>query len=326
MGELRARSYELAATAVEHVRQGDVARAVSALQELEFGSIDEHVLLLTDGLLAQVAQGRKVVATFDPKRQPAPGEQVIVYGNYPHMFDNLVHNNPMRRHVADFWKFEHEEVEYDRRWDGIDRILIINGDRRVDRWDQLLRDLAAVRAPLHRVTRVSAATPEPGEEGALGGTLGCLRSHIEALRVAESAGDGTVLVLEDDFSFTTSVEDHLNDLAAFLERRYDYWVCLLGTSKYGRVVPLDDLVSRSFQEVTNAEAYLASPEGRAQVLPVFKDALGKLKETGETDVYAADRCWTVLQPSGKFLVFRRKFGFQRSSVSDIYGSISRYMD
>jgi hypothetical protein len=48
--------------------------------------------------------------------------------------------------------------------------------------------------------------------------------------------------------------------------------------------------------------------------------------TGDTVLYAADRCWSVLQPSGKFFVFSRKFGFQAAGFSDIEGKITRYLD
>ncbi len=61
-------------------------------------------------------------------------------------------------------------------------------------------------------------------------------------------------------------------------------------------------------------------------MPVFENAAERLVESLDTLSYAADRCWAVLQPSGKFLVFRRKIGFQAASFSDIYRSISRYLD
>jgi hypothetical protein len=144
--------------------------------------------------------------------------------------------------------------------------------------------------------------------------------------MASSAGFGHVLVLEDDFCFTSDLDMHLRDLRTFFERDYEYWVCLIATSKYGAIVPKDDLLSVSLQPCTNAAGYLVSRDGLARLLRVFEEALERLKATRDAASYAADRCWAVLQPSGKFLVFRRKFGFQGSSFSDIERSISRYLD
>jgi GR25 family glycosyltransferase involved in LPS biosynthesis len=335
--------------ATEHAERSNMPAAISALQSLELATIDEKTLEMTDPLLPQIADGRTVVATFDPTRVPAPDEVVIIYGNYPHAFANVVVNNPIKRHIADFWNFDHGRVEYDARWDGVDRILIINVDGRVDRWDSTLRELASARAPFQRIERVSASEPDtrplsrtseliqrvrrkaaskrpPAPADELARRLACLRSFTRALQSSLDAELGTVLILQDDFSFTSDLEDHLTDLQTFLQRGYDYWICLIATSKYGPVIPVDDLVAQSFQECTNAAGHLVSPEGRAQLIPVYERAAKRLIETGDSISNAADRCWTVLQPSGKFLVFRKKFGFQSASFSDIDRRISRYLD
>jgi hypothetical protein len=307
-------------------RAGDADSARQTLAGLEFATIDDKTLRQTDPLLDLFANGRRVVASLDPKRRPRRNEVVVIYGNYPLGYANIVVNNPIRRHAADFWRLKHDAVESDRRWQRIDRILIINADGRADRWDSVLRELATARAPFDRITRVAATTPPADVSGEAARHLACLHSHVEALRISQRAGFETTLILEDDFTFTSDIDVHLDDLSTFLGRRYDYWVCLLGTSKYGAVVPLDDLVARSFQQFTNAEAYLTSAAGRDRLITLFEESAQKLAETGDAASYAADRCWAALQPSGKFLVFRRKFGFQAASYSDIYGSISRYLD
>ena len=157
--------------------------------------------------------------------------------------------------------------------------------------------------------------------------LAC-RATSGTLRLRQGARGkrGHVLVLEDDFCFTSDLEQHLTDLASFFERGYPYWICLVATSKYGAIVPKDDLISLSFQRVTNTAGHLVSREGVERLLPVFETALEHLRTTGDCAANAVDRCWAVLQPSGKFLVFRRKFGFQASGFSDIERSISRYLD
>jgi hypothetical protein len=312
--------------ASQHFAESRVDAAAKALGQLSLATIDARTLESTDPFLAQLAGDRKIIATFDSSRIPADDEVVIIYGNYPHMFGNVVVNNPIRRHVADFWSFRHDAVEYDRRWDGVGQIFIINVDTRRDRYDSALRELASAGAPFQRVTRVPAQTIDPTDSSKAGGAVACLRSHIDTLRRAHTAQLDHVLVLEDDFCFTSDLDEHLNDLRTFLTRSYDYWVCLVATSKYGPIAPKDDILSTSFQRCTNAGGYFVSREGLKHVLPVFEQALVRLKETSDVDTYAADRCWTVLQESGRFLVFRRKFGFQVSSFSDIERRVSRYLD
>ncbi|MEO8622966.1 MAG: glycosyltransferase family 25 protein [bacterium] len=310
--------------AAREFTRSDVSAAIASLQQLEHATTDDRTLELTDHFLRQIADGRTVVASFDARRTPAADEVVIIYGNYPHMFGNVVVNNPIKRHVADFWSFQHDRVESDPRWDSVDQIYVINMDERRDRYDAVLRELASARAPLDRVTRVSGTRAE--ERTPTAGQIACLRSHIETLQSARAAQCQHVLVLEDDFCFTSDLDDHLTDLQAFLDRRDDYWICLVATSKYGPIVPRDELVSMSFQRCTNTGGHLISREGLEHLLPVFEGALERLIATGDCATYAVDRCWSVLQASEKFLVFRRKFGFQVSSYSNIEGSVSRYMD
>ena len=97
------------------MRNRDYERVEALLWELEGTTTDGYTLEMTDTYLDVIVRGRKVVASFDPVRRPAVDEVVVVYGNYPHMFGNVVVNNPIRRHVADFWKFQHDRVESDPR-------------------------------------------------------------------------------------------------------------------------------------------------------------------------------------------------------------------
>ncbi len=324
--ELLERRDRIVAEAERLLAASDVRRARELLAELEAGTTDQTTLDRTDGFLRLFAEGRQVVATFDPLRRPAENEQVVIYGNYPHGFANLVVNNPIRRHCADFWRLDHDLVESDRRWQGVNQIYVINVDDRLDRRDSVLRELATARAPFDRVVRISAVKSLPGSDTQVEGQLACLSSHIETLKRARDEQHQHVLVLEDDFCFTSDLDQHLSDLATFFARQVDYWVCLIATSKYGALVPKDDLLSFCYQPCTNTGGYLVSRSGIEQLLPLFESARERLRQTGNCLANAVDRCWAVLQPSGKFLVFRRKFGFQVSSFSDIERGISRYLD
>jgi hypothetical protein len=308
------------------IDSGQVAEGVALLGQLALATTDVNTLQLTDPWLPAIAAGRRVVASFDPARVPSADEVVIVYGNYPHMFGNVVVNNPIKRHVADFRQFRHDAVEFDARWNPVERIFIINADDRPDRYDSVLRELAIARAPLDRVTRIRAIAGERELYGDAAGQIGCMSSHLVALKSAREQGLRNILVLEDDFCFTSDIEQHLADLGSFFARDYDYWVCLIATSKFGPIVPKDDLIAESLQACTNTAGHFLSAEGISRVIDVYENAVEQLKRTGEAGRWAPDRCWSVLQPSGKFFVFRRKWGFQNSSFSDIERRISRYLD
>ncbi|MBI2719030.1 MAG: glycosyltransferase family 25 protein [Rhizobiales bacterium] len=330
-GDPEALRDRLIAAASQHLAAGRPEAALDSLRGLSAATIDETALAASDRLFAAgLRRAASRVATCDPARQPAPGEQVIVYGNYPHCYDNLLVNAQVRRHVSWFWNIPHDACEFDRAWDGIGRIYIINQSSRPDRLDMILNELARARAPFDRIECYAAEEAGPadvtGAPPALRGAIGCLQSHLAvAGRIARSNHQHS-LVLEDDFSFTSDLDLHRRDLAAFTQSSYDYAVCLLGTSKYGRLVPRDDLVCYSMQPCTNAEAYLVSPGGARDLLVIWREALAKLIETGEAGRYATDRSWCALQEGGRFLVFRRKMGFQASSYSSIEGGIARYFD
>jgi hypothetical protein len=316
------------AEATVHFERGEAEIGIAALRRLETAAIDETTIRMTDAFFRQwIVRDRKVVASFDQHRIPAEHEIVIIYGNYPHIYDNLVINNPIRRHVASFWDLAHDSIEYDKSWDAVDQIYIINIDKRTDRLDAVLRELGSAKAPFHRITRISGAIPsDPAPNRKLAGQIACLESHLAVLRQAHERGFAHILVLEDDFCFTSELHRHMQDLAAFFERQYPYWICLLATSKYGPIFAKDDVVSLSFQPCTNTGAYLVSREGVRELLAVQEEALKRLITTGDFTQFAVDRYWSILQPSGKFLVFKRKFGFQHAGFSDIEGSVTRYLD
>ena len=316
---------EIIAEAKSLINNSDIKSIINCLKKLKQLTIDLDTLNNTDFLLYTIAKNHRIIASFDVSRKPDNDEIILIYGNYPRIYENLVIHNPIKRHYSDFWTFQHDRIESDPRWQGVDQIYIINEGKRIDRYDLVLRELATARAPFERVVRTEAAKSDVGMTTQVRGLLGCLQSHIDVLKRALAAGYENIMVLEDDFCFTSDIEQHLNDLYEFNLRKYDYYVCLISTSKYGAIVEKDDLVSYSYQRVTNTGAYLISRAGMEKLLPVFENALINLAATGKL-AFAPDISWRVLQPSGKFFVFRRKMGFQVASFSDIEKEIVRYLD
>lgn len=91
-----------------------------------------------------------------------------------------------------------------------DRVVIINLDRRKDRWDAVQQKLSKINWPFKTPERFSAydgsKLPVPVGWTYGQGTWGCLLSHREVLGRAISEGVESILVLEDDIFFADDFE------------------------------------------------------------------------------------------------------------------------
>src|SRR6185437_283076 len=178
---------EIVAEAAGHFEAGRVAECRAALTRLEHATVDGRTLAATDPYLRAMAGERRIVATTDIARRPAADEVAILYGTFPDCFENVVVNNPIRRHVGGFGELPYDRFESDPRWDGVSRIVVINAEHRVDRRDAMMRELAAARAPLDRVAVLPAVVERPTRSRSLNGGIGCLKSHIAAVELAAPA-------------------------------------------------------------------------------------------------------------------------------------------
>ena len=105
----------------------------------------------------------------------------------------------------------------------IDATIYINLDHRHDRNKAIKQELRAHEiSPFHRI---SATLDERC------GHLGCTRSHIRALQLAQSKGWQRVLVLEDDFKWRVPRERALHMVSTFLHRYQHNWDVLLRLAK-----------------------------------------------------------------------------------------------
>lgn len=295
---------------------GNFEAAFKAGQTRQHYAVTDALISLTDEvLLPRLQKTCKIVASFDAFRKPRENEQIIIYGNYPNDPNNLLFSNPCFRHVKYFSQVKHDFTESHPAWNEVDQIFIINLDNRPDRYWETLRELARMAAPLDRTVRFSALTRNISSNSYLNGTAGCAASHLAVLELAIAKNYSSVLVLEDDFSFSDPTSQNLLDLQSFFKLKIPYDVCLLATSKYFHMEPVNELLALSFQECTTCAGYLLSFKGMRKLLPIWTSALADLIKTGICDTYACDRSWKVLQKDRQFYLFRRKLGFQRPNFS-----------
>jgi hypothetical protein len=105
-----------------------------------------------------------------------------------------------------------------------DRVVVINLDKREDRWRSVQEKLSKINWPFKEPERFSAydgkVLPQPvgWKDGA--GTWGCLLSHREVLGRAIQDGLSSILVLEDDIFFAPDFEKRVLD---FIKGVPDNW-------------------------------------------------------------------------------------------------------
>lgn len=120
-------------------------------------------------------------------------------------------------------------------WGLTDGIIIINLDRRVDRWAKLRLELPD-RFPDAEIVRLSAVDgvelegygQQPYFRGgkrnkAWAGKAGCTLSHRNAIAYAKAKNWSSVLILEDDVVFPPDFSSHVNSLTNILRRYHGRW-------------------------------------------------------------------------------------------------------
>lgn len=293
----------------------DIQKAQYWLSQFEFAELDSHIYTNAEYLFGIL--GKKVVATFDYKREPLENEIVIVYGNYPDWHHALPCSSKLYRHVSLFFRLKHDSVEYHPSWESIDTIYILNLNDRSDRFSDTLCALAAVHAPLHRIHHYKA------ERDGLPPYVGATKNHVDVMKHFQKSSAKNCLILEDDVVFIDDKEHVWNNLSAFFKKEYDYSITFLSLSRIGERQVLDDLVSITTQQCTTSAAYFLTKKTSQLVLDVASEGLEKMQETNNHHTYCIDRYWCKLP---NLLFFKKKLAYQRPSFSNLTKSVNFHLD
>ncbi len=288
--------------------------------------VNEHVIAHSNKIIEGLrSQGKEIIASTDPHREPKDNELVIVYGNYHHAHNNLPYLNKIWRHPLYYKDVVHTKVEYDPAWEPVGIIYVINLEERKDRYQETLSELCKMHVPLNRIYHYIAQRETVTGDKLIDLMLGCTKSHANIVEHYLKSPHQHAVIFEDDVTFTADIDGNLARLKLFFDRNYDYEICLLNASKYHEIREFDDLLLRSYQECTTGSAYLLSRKGAEQVLFYMKDGYEKMKQTMHTR-YVCDRYWTQMQKNNKFFLFRTKFGYQRCNYSSITGKTECHFD
>lgn len=293
---------------------GDTAKAQYWISQFEFAEITPHIQSNAKYLLPRLG---RIVASFDSTVEPAEGEVVIYYGNYPDWHLALPCSNKIYRHISRFFEVEHDKVLYHSAWEPVDCIYIINLEERFDRYCDTLLALAAVKAPLHRVRHHKVRND--GQPPYFNLT----KNHADILDHFCKSGAERALILEDDFVFIDDQNCVWSTLQRFWDEALPHDLCFLSLSKHGRREPNSKVTIQSLQPCTTAAGYFVHRDTAFGVLAVVSEGLDKMQSTGDHHNYCIDRYWSKL-PS--ILCLRPKIGFQRPSYSNIIQKVSAHLD
>lgn len=187
------------------------------------------------------------------------------------------------------------------QWQHVAKVLVINLERRPDRWQQMQQTLHQLGVPKESVIRIGGCEHE---NGALGRTL----SHLRALTLAQQQGWRNCLVLEDDALLLTQAKHvtAFNRLLTALDH-LPWQVVLLG-ARVNNGQPLKSLPGLLHAvDCEKVCAYLVNASSYATLIQQMESDPASLLELR----------WRPLQARGKWLAFYPCISYQRPGFSDI---------
>jgi glycosyl transferase family 25 len=190
----------------------------------------------------------------------------------------------------------------------VDRVFYINLDKRTDRRSEIEGELNSVGLQYERFSAIQHKT--------IGG-VGCGRSHIGVLKLAKERGYKRIMVLEDDFTFTSDPHAGLSKL-----NDVSFDVCLLSYNLFYGTESAEYPFLMRVHEAQTASGYIINSHYYDTLIAVFEDAIPKFEQTNHHWLYAIDVAWKVLQCRDIWYCFNPRVGRQRPSYSDCSNSYS----
>lgn len=202
----------------------------------------------------------------------------------------------------------------------VDKILFINLDNRKDRLDEITYQFKKMGIPNNLIQRVDAIYDKDC------GYMGCVLSHMKALKIAKQNKWKNVLIFEDDFIFNIPKERFLF-LLKTLYQYMDNWDVFMLSVEHS---VLNDTNINMFKRVisgTTASGYIVRDKYLDTLYNNYYDGSELLKEEikifkqNNPDKkmfeakYANDQYWFKLQNKDNFIVSVPLVGKQSNSVS-----------
>ena len=187
----------------------------------------------------------------------------------------------------------------------IDAILYINLEHRTDRKQHILNEIKKIDPKLSKTHRIDAIKNTNG-------ALGCSLSHIKALELILENKWENVLILEDDFTFTSNP---INSIVYAFQNIPQFDMILLGTGTIDlNVSPVDNVIVKVHSSQTTS-GYILNRNYIDVLLANYTESSNKMKDEYKSE-WCLDQYWKRLM-HGNWYSFKNKIGYQYDNYSDI---------
>ena len=215
-----------------------------------------------------------------------------------------------------------------RGMDRVDKVFYINLDRRVDRREEIEKELTD-KFNYTNAERLTAINLQPG-------ILGCTMSHITLFRRMIREGWNTMMVIEDDAMLTTTRENLDNYIDAFLDDTIPDIFCIANSCGENEVY--NKMLKRCFNTQTTAcyiikrkfveallSCYFADPDDVMNMTPDAPE-IGKRIGYIDTTWFPLQKTHYFVMPNTEILpgTYIGRLVVQRPSYSDITNKHADY--
>lgn len=195
------------------------------------------------------------------------------------------------------------------QWDFIDKIIYINLEKRVDRRKHIEAELKRVGVPEDKIIRFAAIEDTNG-------ALGCAKSHLSALVMAQINQWKNVLILEDDMMFNTDPDISERTNTFFRNLQNINWdVAFLSASYFIIKERMDYTYKVEFAYLANS--YIVQRHYYQKLLHNYGQSVYLLENGEKRNKAGIDTNWMKLMSKDNWYGIYPCIGYQHTSMSDI---------
>lgn len=196
--------------------------------------------------------------------------------------------------------------------ENIHKIVYINLDKRADRRAEMEAELSKMGLS---AIRFSAIYDKKG-------MIGCIKSHLEVIKLAKTQDWPNVLILEDDFMFLVDRSELENQIKAFFDAKIPYDLVMLGYTLY-KSEPYNSTVAYARRADTTS-GYIIHSRFYDEMIKCYEEILPKYIATNDCTIYGVDTATIPFQKTKEWFYFLKRIGKQRPSYSDLQNKFVAY--
>jgi GR25 family glycosyltransferase involved in LPS biosynthesis len=216
-----------------------------------------------------------------------------------------------------------EEYYFPGGMNRVDKILYINLDNRKDRLESIEKQLKNQDVQMSKVKRITAHYT-PGN-----GHLGCAKSHLDAVKYASQMGFENVLILEDDFKFSTKKEETHKLFDSFMNQvKNNEWDVIMLTHVNGKTTDTKYPFLKKIKDAQTSSGYVVNKSYYPIMINIFQKCVNNMSQERTSGVnweqWALDQVWKENQKEDRWFVFDPLIGKQDAELGSTIQTITNY--